>query len=174
MSGRIHVTSGDITMMRVDAVVNAANEALLPGGGVCGAIHRAAGPGLWEECRKLGHCDPGQAVITGGHNLPATYVIHTVGPVWEGGDDREDATLVSCYERCLQLAADHDVRTIAFPAVSTGIYGFPGDRAARIAAETVSHYLAAHELPAEVTFVCFDDATRRAYAAALPPGEGAT
>lgn len=167
MDDRIRLVRGDITRERVDAIVNAANEALLPGGGVCGAIHRAAGPGLWEECRAIGQCDPGRAVITRGYNLPARWVIHTVGPVWEGGRFGEDAVLADAYRNSLELAAQHDAGSIAFPAISTGVYGFPVHRAAPIAVETVRGFLAGHTLPREVVFVCFDEETYAAYETAL-------
>jgi O-acetyl-ADP-ribose deacetylase (regulator of RNase III) len=170
MAGRMTVIRGDITRLTVDAIVNAANEALLPGGGVCGAIHRAAGPGLWEECKRIGRCPPGEAVITGGYALPARYVIHTVGPIWRGGGHGEDETLARCYTNSLALAAEHGIRSIAFPAISTGIYGFPADRAARIAVESVRRYLREHDQPADVRFVVFDNANVAAYAAVLPDG----
>jgi O-acetyl-ADP-ribose deacetylase (regulator of RNase III) len=135
---RLRLVTGDITRLAVDAIVNAANTTLLGGGGVDGAIHRAAGPGLIEECRRLGGCPTGEARITGGHNLPARWVIHTVGPVWRGGNAQEDELLAACYRNSMALAAANNVRTIAFPAISAGAYGFPLDRAARIAvAETL-------------------------------------
>ena len=139
--GKSIVEKGDITTYDVDAIVNAANASLLGGGGVDGAIHRAAGPRLVEECRALGGCRTGEAKITGGHDLKARHVIHTVGPVWHGGDDGEAEKLELCYQNALQLAAAHDCRTIAFPAISTGVYGFPADKAARIAITTVRHLL---------------------------------
>ena len=155
-SGRLQVVQADITTLAVDAIVNAANRSLLGGGGVDGAIHRAAGPGLLEECRSLGDCPPGQAKLTGGHRLPARFVIHAVGPVWNGGQQGEDETLASCYRASLQLAEAHSCGSVAFPAISTGIYGFPADRAAAIAVATCRAWLAAHDLPRTITLVAFD------------------
>jgi O-acetyl-ADP-ribose deacetylase len=160
MSCAIQVLQGDITRQAVDAIVNAANSSLLGGGGVDGAIHRAAGPGLLAECRLLGGCKTGDAKATKGHNLPAKYVIHTVGPVWRGGDNDEDRLLASCYRQSLEVANGLKVRSIAFPAISTGIYGFPKQRAARIAVNEVRDYSADIET---VFFVCFDSDTTDIY-----------
>ena len=153
---RIEVVEGDITRLDVDAIVNAANESLLGGGGVDGAIHRAAGPRLLEECRGLGGCPTGEARITGAYDLPARYVVHTVGPVWRGGDRGEDGLLESCYRESLRLAAEHGARTIAFPAISTGVYRFPAARAAGIAVRTVTAGLAEHPSVRRVVLCCFD------------------
>ncbi|HEY9638010.1 MAG TPA: O-acetyl-ADP-ribose deacetylase [Coleofasciculaceae cyanobacterium] len=155
ISGKIAVVEGDITKQSVDAIVNAANTSLLGGGGVDGAIHRAAGSGLLEECRRLNGCKTGDAKITKGYNLPAYWVIHTVGPVWQDGNHREDELLSSCYRRCLELAVQHKICTIAFPAISTGVYRFPPERAARIAVTTVKTFLASHTSVKQVIFVCF-------------------
>lgn len=171
MADRILIVSGDITSLDVDAIVNAANSSLLGGGGVDGAIHRAAGPQLVEECSALGGCRTGEAKITRGYQLPARHVIHTVGPVWRGGDHDEDALLASCYRNSLALARHHGLRTIAFPAISTGIYGFPRERAARIAVAEVREALAKADLPEQVTFVCHDPDTRAYYETALKAGE---
>jgi O-acetyl-ADP-ribose deacetylase (regulator of RNase III) len=156
MAHRIELLLGDITTLAVDAIVNAANSSLLGGGGVDGAIHRAAGPGLLAECRALGGCATGQAKITGGHHLPARHVIHTVGPVWRGGTHGESELLAGCYRHSLELAEAHGCRVIAFPAISTGVYGYPRDRAADIAIDQTRQFLAAHALPEQVIFVCFD------------------
>ena len=164
---RIRLAQGDITRLAVDAIVNAANASLLGGGGVDGAIHRAAGPGLLAECRAIGGCPPGEARLTSGHLLPAGHVIHTVGPVWHGGDRGEPEILALCYRSCLALAQAHGFRTVAFPAIATGVYGYPRDAAALIAAATVGAHLAASETPQEVVFVCFDEATHAAYRRAL-------
>lgn len=162
---RIDAVTGNIVTMQVDAIVNAANSTLLGGGGVDGAIHRAAGVRLLAECRALGGCATGDAKITGGYELPARHVIHTVGPVWRGGDCGEPALLASCYRRSLHIAAAHGVRSIAFPAISTGAYGYPPAKAARVAVTAVRE--AACEGVArgieEVAFVCFDRATARIY-----------
>ena len=156
----MNVVQGDITRLEVDAIVNAANSSLLGGGGVDGAIHRAAGPQLLEECRTLGGCPTGEARITGGYRLPARYVIHTVGPVWNGGDQGEDELLAACYRNSLRLAEEKGLTSVAFPAISTGVYRFPIERASRIAVETVLQCLAAARMVRQVYFVCFsaDDA----------------
>ena len=164
---RISVERGDITGFAVDAIVNAANPSLLGGGGVDGAIHRAAGPGLLAEARALGGCPPGEARLTGGHLLPACHVIHTVGPVWRGGDAGEREILARCYHASLAIALERRFRDLAFPAIATGIYGFPRGEAARIAVGAVRAHIDRHELPERVIFVCFDDAMVDAYRAAL-------
>ena len=146
---------GDITTLEVDAIVNAANESLLGGGGVDGAIHRAAGPGLLEECRAIGGCPTGEARMTGGHRLPARHVIHTVGPIWRGGGNDEAELLASCYRNCLRLAVQHSLRHVAFPAISCGIYGYPPEQAVAIALATCAEH-APDDLA--IAFVCFGDA----------------
>lgn len=165
--GRIAVVQGDITIVEVDAIVNAANNSLLGGARVDGAIHRAAGPELLRECRSLGGCETGEAKITGGYNLPARWVIHTVGPVWEGGANGEADLLARCYQSCLSLAVKNSIKTIAFPAISTGAYGFPMELATRIAVDEVSKFLMTNSLVEKVTFVCFNERANRAYTAAV-------
>jgi len=167
MTGRIEVIVADITTLEVDAIVNAANSSLLGGGGVDGAIHRAAGPKLLAECRTLGGCPTGEARITGGYDLPARHVIHTVGPVWQGGGAGEAALLRSAYENSLRLAEAAGCDSVAFPAISTGVYGYPADQAARIAVETVQAWLAAHDRPARVILCCFSERSAEAHRAAL-------
>jgi O-acetyl-ADP-ribose deacetylase (regulator of RNase III) len=169
---RIRLELGDITRLAVDAIVNAANASLLGGGGVDGAIHRAAGPELLAECRALGGCSPGAARLTRGYRLAAGHVIHTVGPIWRGGTAGEPAILTSCYRSCLAIARERGFRAIAFPAIATGVYGFPRDEAARIAVAEVIAHLGCNELPGTVTFACFDEATRDAYRAALSSSPG--
>jgi len=155
MEQRIEILLGDITKIKVDAIVNAANTSLLGGGGVDGAIHRAAGPKLLEECKTLGGCPTGEAKITKGYNLPANYVIHTVGPVWRGGSNNEDNLLANCYYNSLKLAVKHKIKTIAFPAISTGVYSFPIERATKIAINTVKNFLLNDATIEKVIFVCF-------------------
>jgi O-acetyl-ADP-ribose deacetylase (regulator of RNase III) len=167
MNDRIVIVEGDITKLDVDAIVNAANESLLGGGGVDGAIHRAAGRELLAECRTLGGCPTGEARITKGYKLPARHVIHTVGPVWHGGGRGEDDVLASCYRRSLELALAGGLKSIAFPAISTGVYRFPADRAAHIAVTTVRQFLAADDTLEKVMFCCFGQASVDAHARAL-------
>ncbi|MBE7560479.1 O-acetyl-ADP-ribose deacetylase [bacterium] len=167
LSQRIQVRLGDITTFHVDAIVNAANKSLLGGGGVDGAIHRAAGPQLRAECAALGGCRTGEAKATRAYNLPAKWIIHTVGPIWRDGQHSEDELLASCYRNSLVLAVQLGAASVAFPAISTGAYGFPPDRAAAIAVKTVTAHLAAGELPEKVIFVCFDARTREIYEEAL-------
>lgn len=162
----IEIILGDITKQPVDAIVNAANCSLLGGGGVDGAIHRAAGPELLAECRTLRGCETGKAKITKGYRLPAKFVIHTPGPVWHGGGYGEDALLRSCYLNCLKLASENGCKSVAFPSISTGVYHFPLERASRIAVDAIREYLAAHEEIEEVRMVCFDGRTQQAYEAA--------
>jgi O-acetyl-ADP-ribose deacetylase (regulator of RNase III) len=169
---RLEVVQGDITEQHVDAIVNAANNSLLGGGGVDGAIHKAAGPGLLAECRELNGCPTGEAKMTGGYNLPAKWVIHTVGPVWRGGNQDEDDLLARAYRNSLTLAAREGVKTIAFPSISTGAYGFPLDRAAQIAVREIKRFLARNRTIELVTIVSFGQRVYDAYTAAVgAPGE---
>jgi O-acetyl-ADP-ribose deacetylase (regulator of RNase III) len=163
MLERVEVVRGDITQQDVDAIVNAANSSLLGGGGVDGAIHRAAGPSLLDACRLLLGCDTGDAKITDGFRLKARHVIHTVGPVWSGGSRGEDGLLAASWRRSLEMARDNRLRSISFPSISTGAYGFPVDRAARIAAQTVTDFLARNALPEKVRVVAFDERTYQCY-----------
>jgi O-acetyl-ADP-ribose deacetylase len=164
---RLSVTRGDITLERVDAIVNAANSSLLGGGGVDGAIHRAAGPRLRDECATLGGCRTGEAKLTRGYNLAAVHVIHTVGPIWRGGSHGEDELLVCCYRRSLELAAKHQLRSVAFPSISTGAFGFPIKRAAVIAVREIGAFLIAHQLPELVRIVTFSPRDEQVYRQAL-------
>ena len=167
MKNRIEIIQGDITKQAVDAIVNAANCSLLGGGGVDGAIHRAAGPELLAECRTLNGCKTGEAKITKGYKLPAKYVIHTPGPVWHGGSKGEAELLRSCYLNCLALASENGCRTVDFPSISTGVYHFPLEKASRIAIGAIAEYLSAHPELERVRMVCFDERTKGYYEAAL-------
>ena len=159
----VQLYQGDITKLEVDAIVNAANTSLLGGGGVDGAIHRAAGPELLEECRSINGCKTGEAKITKGYNLPAKFVIHSVGPVWHGGQNREDELLANCYRNSLELAEIHGIRSIAFPAISTGVYHFPIERATRIALMEIKKFLSIKSSVEKITFVCFNDFVYKTY-----------
>ena len=170
-TNRIAVIAGDITQQRVEAIVNAANTSLLGGGGVDGAIHRAAGPELLAECRTLGGCATGQAKITRGYKLPARWVIHTVGPVWRDGQHGEDELLASCYRSCFALAGQHGIKTLAFPSISTGAYGFPMDRAARIAVRETKRFLERNLSVEQVLLVCFGSDALQIYQTALADAE---
>jgi len=163
MISTIEIFKGDITKLKVDAIVNAANEKLLGGGGVDGAIHRAAGPKLLEECRKLNGCKTGEAKITKGYNLLSKFVIHTVGPVWNGGNYNEDELLTNCYLNSLKLAVENKIKTIAFPAISTGVYSFPLERAVQIAINTIKKFLQSDKSIQKIIFVCFDDIAYQTY-----------
>ena len=165
--GRIQLIKADITTMEVDAIVNAANESLLGGGGVDGAIHRGAGTELLKECRTLGGCNTGQARITNGYNLEAKFVIHTVGPVWRDGTNREPQLLASCYRNCLQLAVENQIQTIAFPSISTGAYGYPIMQGSQIAVREVRNFLVNNNLIKEVGFVCFSSEDLNVYKSLL-------
>lgn len=164
---RLEIVKGDITKQTTDAIVNAANTSLLGGGGVDGAIHRAAGPGLLEECKSLHGCETGKAKITGGHNLAARYVIHTPGPVWHGGTHSEAAMLSACYRNCLRLAVENGCKSLSFPSISTGVYNYPVSEAAHIAVREICDYLKMHPELERVRIVCFDASTQAAYSRAL-------
>lgn len=166
----LQALQADITTLAVDAIVNAANSSLLGGGGVDGAIHRAAGPGLLDECRLLGGCDPGDAKMTNGYRLPAKHVIHTVGPVWRGGSHGEKDVLASCYTSSLRLAAEAGLSSVAFPCISTGIYGYPTELAAKVAVEAVRDYLSKGKSVTEVVFVCFSSSDLDTYNELLAAG----
>lgn len=163
MNSKIELYKGDITKLKVDAIVNAANSSLLGGGGVDGAIHRAAGPELLEFNKKLGGCRTGEAKLSPGFKLPAKFIIHTVGPVWQGGTNNEDELLANCYRNSLKLAVDNQIKTIAFPAISTGVYSFPLERATKIAVTEVKKFLEKNDSIERVIFVCFDDRTYETY-----------
>jgi O-acetyl-ADP-ribose deacetylase len=167
---RVRLARGDITEVPVDAIVNAANPTLLGGGGVDGAIHRAAGPELLAECRTLGGCLPGQSKLTRGYRLPAPWVIHTVGPIWRGGNEDEDEVLASCYRTALAIAAERRMATMAFPAISCGVYGFPIPRACRIAVREIVAFLDTSPHPARVDLVCLDEAVYEEYRAVFAAG----
>jgi len=160
---RIELVYGDITKQKVDAIVNAANTTLLGGGGVDGAIHHAAGPELLEECKNLNGCKTGEAKITKGYNLPAKFVIHTVGPIWGAGKNGEDQLLTNCYNNSSKLAVNNQIKTIAFPAISTGVYGFPLERATQIAIKTTADFLISDESIKKVIFICIDKKTYQTY-----------
>ncbi len=163
MNERIELIKGNICLLHVDAIVNAANTSLLGGGGVDGAIHSAAGPELLDECKTLNGCSTGDAKITKGYKLPTRYIIHTVGPVWHGGINNEEKLLKSCYQKSLELVISHEIQTIAFPNISTGVYRFPKEKAAQIAIKTVTEFLSKNKTIEKVYFVCFDEENYNIY-----------
>jgi len=167
MSGRLEAVRANIVALELDAIVNAANTTLLGGGGVDGAIHRAAGPRLLAECRTLGGCPTGHAKLTAGYRLAAKHVIHTVGPVWHGGKRGEPGLLASCYRECLRIALDHRVKSIAFPAISCGAYGYPLEQAVQIAVHECARFVSEHSVPERIVFACFDDEMLRIYKSEL-------
>jgi O-acetyl-ADP-ribose deacetylase (regulator of RNase III) len=169
MDRRLELIRGDITSLEVDAIVNAANNSLLGGGGVDGVIHRTAGPGLYDECKRLNGCETGKAKITRGYNLKARHIIHTVGPIWYGGYHDEHETLASCYQTSLDLAKKNKIKTIAFPGISTGVYGFPKDLAALIAVNESKRFLKKNSFPEKVIFVAYDDESYETYRKLLNP-----
>lgn len=160
---RISLIKGDVTKVKAEAIVNAANKTLLGGGGVDGAIHRAAGPELLKECKRLGGCETGEAKITNGYNLPTDHIVHTVGPVWKGGDKKEKKQLASCYQNSLELASKNNIKSIAFPAISTGVYRFPVEKAAHIALYETKKFLAENETIDKVIFVLFSERDYQIY-----------
>ncbi len=170
-AAQIEIVTGDITTLAVDAIINAANESLLGGSGVDGAIHRAAGPELLAECRRLGGCPTGEARMTGSYRLPAKHVIHTVGPLWRGGGCGEEALLAACYRRSIEIASDHGLDSIAFPAISTGIYGYPPDRAAGVAVTAIRETLEGRDRPRRVILCCFSEDSAAVHHAALARAE---